>query len=76
MADATIPADAAAELVLLEGPTPLRDSHMWALQRSFYEKKGVACWQEAVVPNFVTSNAFLAAAYAKTILAYIRDWYR
>lgn len=28
-----------------------------------------------MVPNFVTSNAFLAACYAKVLLAFMRDWF-
>ncbi|CAM9626265.1 unnamed protein product, partial [Choristocarpus tenellus] len=33
----------------------------------------VKCWQECVVPNFVTSNCFIAQAYAKSIAGFLRD---
>lgn len=63
-------------LTLLQAPTPLRDSVLWQLQRKFYDATGVRCWTDNLVPNFVTSNAFVAAAYAKVILAFIRDHHR
>ncbi|CAB1115219.1 unnamed protein product [Ectocarpus sp. CCAP 1310/34] len=33
----------------------------------------VKCWQECVVPNFVTSNCFIAQAYASAIASFLRD---
>ena len=58
---------------VLDPPTPLRDSALWRLQRAFYEAKGVKAWSEAIVPNFVTTNSFIARAYAKLILGLLRD---
>ncbi|CAM9892816.1 unnamed protein product [Scytosiphon promiscuus] len=46
---------------------------LWKLQREFYEKNEVKCWQECVVPNFVTSNCFIAQAYARSIASFLRD---
>ncbi len=76
MADASIPAEAAAGLTPLEAACPLRDSLLWRLQTRFYETQGVRAWSDGVVPNFVTSNAFLAGLYARVILGFVRDWYR
>lgn len=59
--------------VVFDPPTPLRDSALWRLQRAFYETKGVNAWSEAIVPNFVTTNSFIARAYAKVILGLLRD---
>ena len=59
--------------VVIEEARPLRDSVIWALQRAFYSEKGVRAWSDALVPNFVTSNSFIAKAYAKVILGLIRD---
>jgi hypothetical protein len=59
--------------VVLDAPRPLRDSGLWRLQRAFYESKGAAAWSEAIVPNFVTSNSFVARAYAKVALGLLRD---
>jgi hypothetical protein len=76
MADATVPQEAVTGLFELESARPLRDSLLWRLQTSYYASKGVECWEQGTVPNFVTSNAFLANAYAKVILGNIQDWYR
>ena len=35
----------------------LRESLLWELQTSFYEQNNIRCWSEAIVPNYVTSNA-------------------
>ncbi|CAM9586941.1 unnamed protein product, partial [Ectocarpus fasciculatus] len=49
------------------------ETALWKLQREFYEKSEVKCWQECVVPNFVTSNCFIAQAYARSIASFLRD---
>lgn len=59
--------------VVIEPPTPLRDSALWKLQRAFYTAKGVSAWSEAIVPNFVTTNSFIARGYAKVILGLLKD---
>ncbi len=76
MADASVASSAAGGFHLLQDARPLRDSALWALQTAYYARAGVACWADAVVPNFVTSNAFVAATYARVVLSYIRDWYK
>jgi hypothetical protein len=75
MSDATVAADAVGALELMESTRPLRDSSLWDLQSAYYKGAGMACWSDAVVPHFVTSNAFFAASYAKVLLAYIKDWF-
>eukprot|EP00501_MAST-03F_sp_TOSAG23-6_P002213 GSMAST32.ASY1.ANO1.2313.1 assembled CDS len=52
---------------ILESNIPLESSMLWKLQRSFYETK-------SIVPSFVTTNAFIANAYAKVILSFLREW--
>lgn len=59
----------------LEGPRPLRDSILWKLQDAYYDRVNIRCWQDQIVPNFVTSNAFIAQQYARVILGFIRDWH-
>ncbi len=61
--------------VVLDERKPLRDSILWQLQSSFYDKVSIRCWSEAIVPNFVTSNAFIANCYARAMLGMIRDWF-
>jgi hypothetical protein len=75
MADASVPAEHAAGMHLLQAATPLEDSLLWRLQAAYYIQQGVLCWVENSVPSFVTSNAFVANAYARVVLAYLRDWY-
>lgn len=58
-----------------ENPKRLRDSLIWDLQKNFYVEKGPSCWTEGIVPNFVTSNSFIAKQYATCILGYLRDYY-
>lgn len=48
---------------------------IWDLQRNFYDEVAIGAWSEAIVPNFVTTNAFLAATYAKSILGLLRDMF-
>jgi hypothetical protein len=74
MADATVGAGAVESLATLDEAKPLRDSLLWKLQTSFYDRLNIKAWSDAIVPNFVTSNAFIASAYAKIILAAMRDW--
>ena len=52
--------------MVIEGPTPLRDSALWKLQRAWYEERGLRAWSEATVPHFVTSNSFAARATVRT----------
>lgn len=48
---------------------------IWDLQNQFYINKGPACWTEAIVPQFITSNSYIAYQYANCILGYINDYY-
>jgi Tetratricopeptide repeat len=59
----------------LEEGVPLRSSLLWRLQRAFYEDKGLTAWSEGIVPNFVTSNSFIARGYARSILSLLQDVY-
>ncbi len=47
-------------------------SHIWHAQRSFYDKKGADAWAKEV-PFYITSNPFIANAYAKIIISFIKD---
>lgn len=66
-------ADAAATTVVLDDAAPLRSSIIWKLQRAFYEKHGIGAWADDIVPNFVTSNSFIARGYARVILGLLQD---
>lgn len=75
MADATVPVGAASHLVCIEPPTRLAESALWGLQRAFYDRVAVQSWADAIVPTFVSCNAFIASAYARVIMGFIRDWF-
>lgn len=61
--------------IVLENQVALRSSLIWRLQRAFYEDRGLTAWSDAVVPNFVTSNSFIAGAYARVVLGILQDVY-
>lgn len=64
---------AADKSVELEREVRLSRSRLWALQRGYFERTGVAAWQGGVVPHYITSNAFLADAYARAVIGLLRD---
>ncbi|MFT7517955.1 MAG: hypothetical protein ACI9MC_000079 [Kiritimatiellia bacterium] len=52
----------------LEEPTRLSQSVLWDLQRRFYESTGKDAWAEEIVPTQVSTNAYMAEAYAAMLL--------
>ncbi|ANE48396.1 hypothetical protein SY83_21310 [Paenibacillus swuensis] len=52
---------------------PFSDSPLWALQRAYYENQGVEAWRNDQVPQFITSNPMIAAAYAEILFAFLQD---
>lgn len=60
---------------VLDERKPLPESILWDLQSSFYDKINIRAWSEAIVPNFVTSNCYIATCYARAIVGYMRDWF-
>jgi hypothetical protein len=54
-------------------PTPLSQSPLWRLQRRYFEQVGIRAWRDNVVPSFITSNAFIADAYARLAAGYLAD---
>lgn len=49
------------------------ESPLWHLQRKYYEDQGLDAWSEGQVPHYVTSNPFIAKAYAEIALGFWRD---
>jgi hypothetical protein len=68
------PPPAPPVLTPLQASTPLRASALWPLQDAFYKGEGVSCWKGGRLPFFVTSNAFVASCYARTVMGFLRDW--
>src|SRR5713226_795118 len=58
---------------VLEEKRRLSDSLIWRLQRDFYSQKGEEAWLTGRTPYYVTSNAFIANAYARVIAGFLRD---
>ena len=58
---------------IVEENVRLSRSCLWNLLRGFYEKEGVAAWSEGTIPWRITNNAFIAAAYARVVHAYLGD---
>lgn len=59
--------------MLVEGGRRLSESMLWELQRAFYAREGLAAWKPKAVPFYITSNAFTARAYARTVAGLLRD---
>lgn len=59
--------------IVLDSQKPLRESLLWQLQDAFYERVNIKAWSDAIVPNFVTSNCYVAQAYAKAIVSFATD---
>jgi len=72
MADPEAPPVETAGHVLERGKR-LSDSLLWKLQRRFFDQQGVQAWTEGTVPHYITSNAWIAGAYAKVVLGWLRD---
>ena len=58
----------------LEEPTALSESVLWSLQREYYQRKGIQAWSGGVVPDMITTNAVMGAAYARMVAAFLREW--
>lgn len=65
--------EGSGEDLVLEANVPLRSSLLWSMQRDFYDSRGINAWADGTVPNFVTSNSFIARSYARFILAVLKD---
>lgn len=57
----------------LEKAKPMRDSLLWKLQDSAYSQFGPEAWSAKGVPFYVTSNPWIASAYAQVVLGFLRD---
>jgi len=59
--------------VILEAKTPLSQSMLWKLQSDFYANQGPEAWIKGIVPQYITTNPYIANLYAKTVFGYCRD---
>jgi len=59
--------------VILEAKKPLSQSMLWKLQTDFYANQGPEAWIKGIVPQYITTNPYIANLYAKTVFGYCRD---
>ncbi|NET56060.1 MAG: tetratricopeptide repeat protein [Symploca sp. SIO2E6] len=59
--------------VVIECNQRLSKSLLWRFQRNFFDRQGVEAWNQGTVPHYITSNPFIANAYAKVIFGFLRD---
>lgn len=58
---------------VLEHGQRLSRSKLWRLMQSFFDQRGVSAWSQGTVPHYITSNSFIADAYAKVVFGFFRD---
>ena len=58
---------------ILEHGRRLSESLLWRLQKNFFESQGLQAWTTGIVPHYITSNGWIADAYAKVVLGWLRD---
>jgi len=58
----------------LETNERLSRSILWRLQRNYFERHGIEAWRSGAVPHHITSSPFIADAYARVVLGFLRDW--
>lgn len=58
---------------ILETDKPLSQSMIWQLQSDFYANQGPEAWIKGVVPQYITTNPYIANIYAKVAFGYCRD---
>jgi tetratricopeptide (TPR) repeat protein len=57
----------------LEAPCRLSKSMLWRLQADYYETKGPDAWASGAVPFRISSNPFIAHAYAQMLYGFWQD---
>jgi hypothetical protein len=56
---------------ILESRVRLSESMLWDFQRRFFTELGPAAWTRGGVPWSITTNAAMALAYSRVVLAYL-----
>ncbi|WP_160686908.1 tetratricopeptide repeat protein [Clostridium sp. C2-6-12] len=60
--------------VIVEAEKPLSQSMLWKLQTDFFANQGPEAWIKGIVPQYITTNPYIANQYAKTVFGYLRDY--
>lgn len=59
---------------IIEEKKPLSQSMLWNLQTDFFANQGPEAWRKGIVPQYITTNPYIANLYAKTVFGYCRDY--
>ncbi|MVX67160.1 tetratricopeptide repeat protein [Clostridium chromiireducens] len=59
---------------IVEAEKPLSQSMLWKLQTEFFSNQGPEAWIKGIVPQYITTNPYIANQYAKTVFGYLRDY--
>src|ERR1044072_5385972 len=62
------------KILPLEKNERLSRSLLWQLQRNYFEQQGIEAWRSGAVPHHITSSPFIADAYARVVMGFLRDW--
>src|SRR6185295_12197231 len=62
------------KILPLEENQRLSRSLLWRLQRNYFEQRGIEAWSSGAVPHHITSSPFIADAYARVVMGFLRDW--
>ena len=57
----------------LEHGVSLSKSLLWKAQIAFYQQMGIDSWAKKIVPNYITTNPYVAEAVAQCIVANLVD---
>lgn len=49
------------------------EAPIWDIQRKYYEEEGLKAWNNDQVPQYITCNPMIAAAYAEMIFGFLQD---
>jgi tetratricopeptide (TPR) repeat protein len=59
--------------LVVEQAKRFSESMLWKIQREYFDREGINAWVNQV-PFYITSNPFIASAYAQVVFAFICDW--
>jgi tetratricopeptide (TPR) repeat protein len=62
-----------SEAFVVEQGRRLSESMLWDLQRDRYNEGGIQAWARGNVPQTITTTPYIARAYARVVLGYLRD---
>jgi len=58
---------------VIEDNKRFSESMLWKLQWKFFSQQGIKSWSKAIIPHYITSNPYIALAYARLIFGWLRD---